>query len=42
MDAGIANDNFNIARQARVPRKVGEVIGSTSQIVLRERLAFLT
>lgn len=42
MDAGLANDSFSIARQARVPRKVGGVIGSTSQIVLREQLASLT
>ena len=38
MDADIANDSFSIARHARVPRKVGEVIGSSSQIVLREQL----
>ena len=42
MDVGVVNDSFSTTRQAIAPWKVGGVIGSVSQIVLRKRFACLT
>jgi hypothetical protein len=42
MNVGIAIDSFSTARRAIVPWKVGGVIESISQIVLRKQLVSLT
>ena len=42
MNVDIENDSFSTARQAIVPWKVGGVVGSISQVLLRTRVARIT